>query len=96
MGFHSSNPSHKAPNYLEIFSGGEAPSESSGPILHFALRTDDCDAATERARAAGGEITMEPKDVDIDSRPTGPTPVRIAFCKAPGGEIIEFFQNEAT
>jgi len=39
---------------------------------------------------------MEPKNVDIDSSPTGPTPVRISFCKAPGGEIIEFFENEAT
>lgn len=83
-------------NYVEVFSGGQDPSEASGAIIHFALRTTDCDAATERARAAGGEITVEPKDVEIDSRPTGPTPVRIAFCKAPGGEIIEFFQNAAT
>jgi len=25
-----------------------------------------------------------------------PIPARIAFCKGPDGELIEFFQNEAT
>jgi len=81
-------------NYMEIFSGGDGP-KPEGSILHFALRTSDCDAALERARAAGAEVTVEPKDVTIDSRPS-PTPIRIAFCKGPDGEIIEFFQNEKT
>jgi glyoxylase I family protein len=79
---------------MEIFSGGDGP-KPEGSILHFALRTSDCDAALERARAAGAEVTVEPKDVTIDSRPS-PTPIRIAFCKGPDGEIIEFFQNEKT
>lgn len=82
-------------NYLEIF---ERPAQewkdSDASILHFAIRTDDCDAAMELARAAGCEITMEPKSLDIGSVP--PTPVRIAFFKGPDGEIIEFFQNELT
>ncbi len=82
-------------NYLEVFAGGSDGPKPEGAILHFALRTDDCDTALERARAAGAEVTMEPKDIDIPSRP-GPTPVRIAFCKGPDGEIIEFFQNEQT
>ncbi|NOY82966.1 MAG: VOC family protein [Kiritimatiellaeota bacterium] len=82
-------------NYVEIFAGGLAADEASGPFLHFALRTDDCDAALARAVAAGAEVTVPPKDVTIPSRPST-TPVRIAFCRAPAGELIEFFQNEAT
>jgi glyoxylase I family protein len=82
-------------NYLEIFSGGTGQPKPEGAILHFAIRTADCDAALERARAAGAEVTMEAKDVQIKSLPRE-TPVRIAFCKGPDGEIIEFFQNELT
>jgi glyoxylase I family protein len=82
-------------NYLEIFAGGKEQPRAEGTILHFAIRTRDCDAAVERARAAGSEVTMEAKDVTIPSQP-GPTPVRIAFVKGPDGEIIEFFQNELT
>lgn len=81
-------------NYLEIFAGGTG-EKPEGSILHFALRTTNTDAALERARAAGAVVTMEPKSVDIQSTPHV-TPVRIAFCKGPDGEIIEFFQNELT
>ena len=76
---------------VEIFAGGSADAQGGGPILHFALRTDDVDAAVERARAAGAEITLEPKDVDIPSDPV--LPVRIAFFRAPGGEVVELFQE---
>lgn len=82
-------------SYLEIFAGGSDEPESEGAVLHFALRTSDCDTAIERARAAGAEVTVEAKDVEIPSRPE-PLPVRIAFCKGPDGEVIEFFQNELT
>ena len=82
-------------NYLEIFANGSAEPKPEGCIIHFALRTDNCDAAVERARAAGVVITTEPKDVVIQSIPK-PTPVRLAFCKGPDGEIIEFFQNTTT
>ena len=82
-------------NCLEIFAGGKNEPKLEGPVLHFALRTDDCDSALERARSTGAEVTMEPKDIDIPSRPAN-TPVRIAFCKGPDGEVIEFFQNETT
>lgn len=82
-------------NYVEIFAGGSPEPKPEGAVLHFAFRTDDCDAALNRAVAAGGEVTVTPRDVTIPSRPA-PTPVRIAFCKGPCGEIIEFFQNETT
>jgi glyoxylase I family protein len=35
---------------------------------------------------------MEPKDLAVFGDP--PIPIRIAFCKGPDGEVIEFFQNE--
>lgn len=82
-------------NYLEIFANGKNEPKPEGAIIHFALRTNDCDAAIERARSAGAEVTIEPKSLDIPSEPHT-TPVRIAFCKGPDGEIIEFFQNELT
>ena len=79
-------------NYLEMSQG--EPADTDGAFLHVALRADDCDAALEAARAAGAEVTMEPRDVTLPSDP--PIPVRIAFFKGPNGEVIELFQNEAT
>lgn len=80
-------------NYLEIFANGPAEPKPEGTIFHFALRCGDVNGAIERARAAGAEVTVEPKDVVIASTP--PTPVRLAFCKAPGGEVIEFFDCDS-
>lgn len=87
-----------AGDYLEIFerpNQGPAPAGEEPIILHFALRTDDTDAAIAKARAAGAEVTIEPKAITIPSSPQ-PTPVRLAFCKGPDGEVIEFFQNTLT
>ncbi len=80
-------------NYLEIFERDPRPegSPSEAAILHFCFRTDDCDATLERARAAGAEITVEPKSLGLGSPPI---PVRIAFFKGPDGEICELLQNE--
>jgi glyoxylase I family protein len=80
-----------AGDYIELFEGGQEISEPVSPLLHFALHTNDCDAAVDRARRAGAKITVETKNVDIPSDP--PYPVRIAFCKGPDGEVIEFFQE---
>lgn len=80
-------------DYLEMFEkAAEQWKDSDASILHFALRTTDCDAALERARQAGAVVTMESKSLDIQSRPTV-TPVRIAFCKGPDEEVIEFFEE---
>lgn len=83
-------------NYLEIFAGGSAEPKPEGVLIHFALRSADSEASLRRAVAAGAVVTVPTKEVAIQSRPTGPTPVRIAFCRGPDGEIIEFFQNELT
>ena len=81
-------------NYLEIFAGATGPAPE-GPIIHFAIRTTDTDAACARAKAAGAEVTIEPKDVDIPSTPHT-VPVRLAFFKGPDGEVVELFQNDIT
>jgi len=78
-------------NYLELF---ERPSEQwadEGPcILHFCFRTNDIDAAIERCRDAGCEITNEPKSVTIGNNMSAD--VRFAFFKGPDGEVVEFMQ----
>jgi glyoxylase I family protein len=78
-------------NYMEVFAGGSQAPKSESAILHVAFRTNDVDAAIEAARAAGAEITVEPKDVTMSQNPL--TLIRIAFCKGPDGEILEFFQS---
>lgn len=80
-------------NYFELSQGTPGQVES-GAFLHIALRTDDCDAAIEAARAAGAEVTMEPRDVTLPSET--PVKVKIAFFKGPDSEVIELFQNELT
>lgn len=79
-------------NCVEVFAGGTERPE--GQIVHLALRTDDVEALTARAVAAGAVVTVPVKSVEIQSK-TGPVPVRIAFVKGPGGEVVEFFQSEA-
>lgn len=80
-------------NYFEL---GQAPDpiREGGYFAHVALRTDNCDAAVEAARAAGAVVTKEPTNVTLPSDP--PLKVRIAFFKGPDGEEIELFQNELT
>ena len=79
-------------NYVEIFESSEPLRDKEATILQFALRTDDCSAMLEVVRKSGAEVTMEPKEVTIDSN-VGPVPVKIAFFKGPDGEIIELFEN---
>jgi len=86
-------------NYVEIFERVDQapPGPDEHAILHFAFRTDDVDRAIEVARAAGCEVTMEPKGLDIPTTVgPHPVPVRIAFFKGPDGEVIELFKNELT
>ncbi|WP_235941533.1 VOC family protein [Paenibacillus puerhi] len=75
-------------NYLEVFAGGKEGPKPEGAFLHLALRTEDVDGVTERARAAGAEVTVEPKNIDING-----IPVRLSFFKGPDGELIELFQS---
>lgn len=77
---------------LELFAGGPATPRPEGVYLHLALRVADPDAAYARALAAGATAMKPPFDFLIDSQPQ-PTPVRIAFCTGPDGEVLEFFRS---
>ncbi len=82
-------------NYVEVFAGGTRPPNEAvpeGALLHYALRTRDCDAAFQQACTAGASVISEPKTVPIN----GDTPqeFRIAFIRGLDGEVIEFFQND--
>lgn len=83
-------------NYLEIFErdaieGG--PDDNRASILHFALRATNCEEALEKARAAGAEVTLEPKIPEPFTQLGLKT--KIAFIKGPDGEIVEFFESDA-
>ena len=56
---------------VEIFNDGDdAPGK--GVIRHFAFATDDVDACVEAVKAAGYEVFIEPKDIEIASTPVFP------------------------
>lgn len=74
---------------IEIFdSGVDHPGQ--GVIRHFALETDSVDACIEKVRAAGCEVFVEPKNVDMQTDPV--YRIRVAFCYGLLGEEIEFFE----
>ena len=77
--------------FVEVFAGGAGGNAPDGAVLHYALRVADCDAALRQALAAGAVQTMAPTSLDVPSTPA-PLRVRIAFCKGPAGETIEFMQ----
>jgi glyoxylase I family protein len=86
-------------NYLEIFEATNVgPIVEGGAILHMCFRTSDTRGMTERIRAAGMKITMEPKDIAIKTTDHGPgeVPITISFFQGPDGEIVELFQNSYT
>jgi glyoxylase I family protein len=81
-------------NYFEISGGGPEGPRPDGMYAHVALRTDDIEKAIEAARAAGAEVTTEPKAVKLGDNPG--LDVRVAFFKGPDGELVEFFENDQT
>ncbi len=84
-------------SYLEIFENHIDTSATNGVLMHIAIRAADVNAVTERVRAAGCKVTIEPKDVTIQTtNGAGPVPVRIAFFEGPNGEIWELFENTLT
>lgn len=62
-----------------------------GPQFHFAVRTDDVDAAVAKACAHGGRLVIAPTDTDLQSsKGQGHWPTRWAYVEGPSGEWIEF------
>ena len=78
-------------SHMELFEpipGTQPSNDATGDIVfHFALQTTDIEAALERVRAAGMEITVELRRADL-----GPLSVSLAFFKGPSGEVVEFMQ----
>ncbi|MDE5738394.1 MAG: VOC family protein [Oscillospiraceae bacterium] len=73
---------------VEIFRDGKEISQK-GIINHYAFAVDDTDTYAEMVRSAGYEVFVAPKNVLIGG--DSAYPARIAFCKGPLGEEIEFF-----
>ena len=86
-------------SFLELFECTDAKGECKceppckcNPVLHFALKCKDVDAAIAAVRAEGMQVTVEPVDVGLaGGKAKGGVDVRIAFFKGPDGEIVEFF-----
>lgn len=76
---------------LEIFSDGPG-IRAKGAIRHIAFATDDVDGIVQKVKASGYEVFIEPNDIVIRSDPE--YPARMAFCRGPLGEEIEFFQEK--
>lgn len=78
-------------SHMELFEpipGTQPANDATGNIVfHFALQTTDIEAALERVREAGMEITVELRTTDL-----GSLNVSLAFFKGPSGEVIEFMQ----
>lgn len=73
---------------IEVFNDGEK-ALPQGTVRHFALDAADVDACVKAVTEAGYEVLVQPKDIEILSEPV--FPARIAFCRGPLGEEIEFF-----
>lgn len=78
-------------SHMELFEpipGTQPSNDATGDIVfHVALQTTDIEAALERVRAAGMEITVELRTAQLAT-----LDVSIAFFKGPSGEVVEFFQ----
>lgn len=84
-------------NYLEVFAGGtrkHGEPAPDGPFFHIALRSSDVPAAFDRAVAAGGVATVEPKKVVPPHAEEPAKTFHIAFVNGPDGESVEFFDND--
>lgn len=77
---------------MEITSNGTDEEKRDGSINHFAFTTDKVDILIDKVRKAGYEITLEPFDATIPTEP--PYAIRVAFCRGPVGESIEFFYEK--
>lgn len=68
-------------------------SVGEGCIRHFAFETDHVDKIVEKVRNAGYKVSVEPKDVDMQTDPV--SPIRVAFVERPLHESIELFCEKA-
>jgi glyoxylase I family protein len=78
-------------SYLELQEPDPSADALSGraTLAHFALAVSDLPSALDKARLAGCEITMQPKQVNLG----GNLPAMVAFFTGPNGESVELFQE---
>ena len=77
---------------IELFANDSEEFSPMGKWAHFAMGTDDVEAAYETALAAGFVSKVAPKAVPLASSPA-PTSIHIAFVIGPDGEEVEFFKE---
>lgn len=77
---------------IEIFLDGTK-TVGEGCIRHFAFATDHVDELVEKVRNSGYKVSVEPKDVDMQTDPV--FPIRVAFVEGPLHESIELFCEKA-
>src|SRR5690242_5372531 len=71
-------------NYVEVFEDLTYTPAPNGSVLHFALRTNRLDEVAARVRQFGAKITVEPKNVALETtNGAGIVPIRIFFCEGP-------------
>lgn len=73
---------------IEIFRNGPG-IRTKGAVRHIAFAADDVDDIIRKVKAAGYEVFIEPNDIVIRSDP--PFHARMAFCRGPLDEELEFF-----
>lgn len=74
---------------LELFADAEE-DMPTGVYQHIALATPSVDDCINAVREKGYTITKEPCNMILGTEES-PYPVRLAFCKGPVGEEVEFF-----
>lgn len=75
---------------MEIMGKGQSDYMGDGSFVHLAFCCDEVDKVLDEVRAAGYEVTMEPKDISLGGTP--PMPIRVAFFRGPINEHIELFK----
>jgi glyoxylase I family protein len=78
-------------SHLELFENGTNPPRAEDAFWHLAFRVSDADSMLEHCRAARCEVWVEPKTLSDVGGQAGLN-FRVAFCRGPDGELIEFFQ----
>jgi catechol 2,3-dioxygenase-like lactoylglutathione lyase family enzyme len=78
-------------NFLEI--GNDGAPEPVGRITHFALAVDNCQAAFEKAVAAGGIPKGEPHYSNVIQAKPAPWELISVYVIGPDGEEIEFIET---
>jgi catechol 2,3-dioxygenase-like lactoylglutathione lyase family enzyme len=74
---------------LQVRPAGAPPVSPGYPLVHFALATSDARGAIEKVRASGYPVTVEPKEVRLNT-----LPATVAFFTGPSGESVELFQEK--